>query len=77
VVTDDPEQALKPLLERRPELTLESALALPVVLAGPLEDVVARVEAQRERYGFTNLTVLEPHMEAFAPVIERLRARSA
>ncbi|TWV46044.1 LLM class F420-dependent oxidoreductase [Streptomyces misionensis] len=77
VVTDDPGQALKPLLERRPELTLESALALPIVLAGPLEDVVARVEAQRERYGFTNLTVLEPHMESFAPVIERLRARSA
>ncbi|MEU3029720.1 LLM class F420-dependent oxidoreductase [Streptomyces incarnatus] len=76
-VTDDPGAALGPVLERRPEQTLDALLALPVMLAGPLEDVVAKVRAQRERYGFTNLTVLEPQMEAFAPVIERLRAESA
>ncbi|MEW2621035.1 LLM class F420-dependent oxidoreductase [Streptomyces sp. NPDC048106] len=76
-VTDDPEPALKPLLGRHPGLTLDDALALPTILVGPLEDVVAKVEAQRERYGFTNLTVLEPQLEEFAPVIERLRARSA
>ncbi|AOR35658.1 F420-dependent oxidoreductase [Streptomyces fodineus] len=76
-VTDDPEPVLKPLLERQPQLTLDDALALPIVLAGPLEDVVARVRAQRERFGFSYLTVLEPYMEAFAPVLERLRAESA
>ncbi|GLX51037.1 LLM class F420-dependent oxidoreductase [Streptomyces hygroscopicus subsp. hygroscopicus] len=76
-VTDDPESALRPVLERRPDLTLETMPALPVMLVGPLEDVVAKVRAQRARYGFTNLTVLEPQMEAFAPVIERLRAESA
>ncbi|GAA2199217.1 LLM class F420-dependent oxidoreductase [Streptomyces bangladeshensis] len=72
-VTDDPESALKPLLERQPGVTVEQALALPIVLAGPLEDVVAKVRAQRERFGFSYLTVLEPFMEAFAPVMERLR----
>ncbi|MFG3361784.1 LLM class F420-dependent oxidoreductase [Streptomyces griseofuscus] len=76
-ITDDPDTALKAVLERQPHLTLEAALALPIVLVGPLEDVVAKIRAQRERYGFTNLTVLEPQMEAFAPVIERLRAESA
>ncbi|MFC7865199.1 MULTISPECIES: LLM class F420-dependent oxidoreductase [Streptomyces] len=76
-VTDDPDTALKSVLERQPHLTLEAALALPIMLVGPLEDVVAKIRAQRERYGFTNLTVLEPQMEAFAPVIERLRAESA
>ncbi|MGV4982110.1 LLM class F420-dependent oxidoreductase [Streptomyces sp. NRAIS4] len=76
-VTDDPEPALKPLLERQAQLTLDDALALPIVLAGPLEDVVARVRAQRERFGFSYLTVLEPYMEAFAPVMERLRSESA
>ncbi|MEV5874808.1 LLM class F420-dependent oxidoreductase [Streptomyces sp. NPDC052101] len=76
-VTDDPEPVLKPLLERQPQLTMDDVLALPIVLAGPLEDVVARVRAQRERYGFSYLTVLEPHMEAFAPVMERLREESA
>ncbi|MEV7505619.1 LLM class F420-dependent oxidoreductase [Streptomyces sp. NPDC093018] len=76
-VTDHPDTALKSVLERQPHLTLEAALALPIMLVGPLEDVVAKIRAQRERYGFTNLTVLEPQMEAFAPVIERLRAESA
>ncbi|MEV6117313.1 LLM class F420-dependent oxidoreductase [Streptomyces sp. NPDC052109] len=75
-VTDDPEPVLKPLLERQAQLTLDDALALPVVLAGPLEDVVARVRALRERFGFSYLTVLEPCMETFAPVLERLRAES-
>jgi probable F420-dependent oxidoreductase len=72
-VTDDPEVALKPLLERQPQLSLEQALDLPIVLAGPLDEVVARVRALRERFGFSYLTVLEPFMEAFAPVMERLR----
>ncbi|MEU1011351.1 LLM class F420-dependent oxidoreductase [Streptomyces sp. NPDC005890] len=76
-VTDDPEAALKPLLERRPETTVDQALALPIVLAGPLEDIVAKVRAQRERFGFSYLTVLEPFMEAFAPVMARLREESA
>ncbi|MEU6591390.1 LLM class F420-dependent oxidoreductase [Streptomyces sp. NPDC046881] len=76
-VADDPEPALAPLLERRPELTVDRALALPLVLAGPLEDVVAKVRAQRERFGFSYLTVLEPFMEAFAPVMARLREESA
>ncbi|MFD5799238.1 LLM class F420-dependent oxidoreductase [Streptomyces diastatochromogenes] len=76
-VTDDPEPVLKALLERQPQLTLDRALALPVVLAGPLEEVVARVRAQRERFGVSYLTVLEPHMEAFAPVMARLRQESA
>lgn len=76
-VTDDPEPALRPLLERQPGLTLKQAVALPIVLAGPLEEVVAKVRAQRERYGFSYLTVLEPFMEAFAPVLARLREESA
>ena len=73
-VTDDPEPALGPLLERQPGLTLDQALDLPIVLAGPLEDAVERVRALRERFGFSYLTVLEPYMEAFAPVMERLRS---
>ncbi|MGV9932570.1 LLM class F420-dependent oxidoreductase [Streptomyces olivaceoviridis] len=76
-VTDDPEPVLGPLLERRPDLTLDQVLALPLVLVGPLEEVVAKARAQRERFGFSYLTVLEPFMEAFAPVMQRLRAESA
>ncbi|MGW2638271.1 LLM class F420-dependent oxidoreductase [Streptomyces sp. NPDC001348] len=72
-VTNDPEAVLGPLLERQPQLTAEQALALPIVLVGSLKEIVARVRAQRERYGFSYLTVLEPYMEDFAAVIEELR----
>lgn len=71
-VTDDPRSALGPLLERRPELSLARALALPTVLVGTLEEVTGRVRGLRERYGFSYLTVLEPYMEAFAPVLAGL-----
>lgn len=75
VVTEDREAAVRPLLERAPQLPLEQALELPLLLVGTLEEIVAQVLAQRDRYGFTYLTVLEPYMEAFAPVIARLRGR--
>ncbi|MGW2947601.1 hypothetical protein ACWDAF_38855, partial [Streptomyces sp. NPDC001226] len=40
-----------------------------------LEEIVERVRTQRERFGFSYFTVLEPCMEAFAPVIESLRGK--
>ncbi|MEU6575704.1 TIGR03621 family F420-dependent LLM class oxidoreductase [Streptomyces sp. NPDC046805] len=72
-VTDDPQVALKPLLDRQPQLTLDQALALPVVLVGTLEENVAQVRALRERYGFSYLAVLESSMEEFAAVMAELR----
>ncbi|RSN01441.1 LLM class F420-dependent oxidoreductase [Streptomyces sp. WAC 01325] len=74
-VTQDREAVVQPLLDRVPEITLEQALALPILLIGTLEQITAQVLAQRVRYGFSYLTVLEPYMEAFAPVIERLRGK--
>jgi len=73
-ITDDPAAALGALLERRPELTLEQAVDLPVILVGALEEVVGQVRGLRERYGISYLTVLEPYMEVFAPVIAALSA---
>ncbi|MEV8547526.1 LLM class F420-dependent oxidoreductase [Streptomyces sp. NPDC051572] len=72
-VTDDPASALKPLLDRRPDLSLEYVLDLPVFLVGSLDQITAKLRALRDRYGFSYLTVLEPCMEAFAPVAEELR----
>lgn len=73
VVTDDREAVAAPFLRRIPNLTLEQALELPIVLIGTVDEIVAQVVQRRERYGFTYLTVLEGSMEAFAPVMERLR----
>ncbi|MGC9542217.1 LLM class F420-dependent oxidoreductase [Streptomyces sp. UG1] len=73
--TDDREAAVQPLLERVPYLTTEQILELPIGLIGSVAEMTAQVLAQRERYGFTYLTALEPNMEAFAPVMEQLRGR--
>jgi probable F420-dependent oxidoreductase len=75
VVTEDREAAVRPLLERVPGLTPEQALELPILLVGTLDEITAQVLAQRERYGFSYLTVLEPYMEAFAPVVAALAGR--
>ena len=72
-VTDDPGAAIQPVAVPRPHLTEQQVLELPIVLVGTLDDIVERVRAQRDRSGFSYLTVLEPNMEAFAPVIARLR----
>lgn len=75
VVTEDRAAAVAPLVERVPDATVERALELPILLVGTLEQITAQVLTQRERYGFTYLTVLEPYMEAFAPVIDELRGK--
>ncbi|MFF5307248.1 LLM class F420-dependent oxidoreductase [Streptomyces sp. NPDC013161] len=72
-VTDDPASALKPLLDRRPDLSLEQVVDLPVMLIGTLEQITAKLRALRDQHGFSYLTVLEPHLEAFAPVMAELR----
>ncbi|WP_369256355.1 LLM class F420-dependent oxidoreductase [Streptomyces sp. R35] len=73
LVTDDPGAAIQPWLPRIPHLTEQQVLELPIVLAGTLEQIVEQLRARRERYGISYLTVLEPNMETFAPVVEALR----
>ncbi|MER7348821.1 TIGR03621 family F420-dependent LLM class oxidoreductase [Streptomyces aurantiacus] len=72
-VTEDRRAAIRPSLELVPHLTEDEALDLPVILLGTARQMAEQVRAQRERYGFSYLTVLEPGMEAFGTVIEELR----
>lgn len=74
-ITEDRGAAAQPWLSHLPNLTEEQVLELPLVLVGTLEEIVDQVLAQRERYGFSYLTVLEPNMETFAKVVEALRGR--
>ncbi|MET9843100.1 LLM class F420-dependent oxidoreductase [Streptomyces ossamyceticus] len=73
--TEDRGAAVRPWLGHIPHLSEEQVLRLPLVLVGTLDEIVEQVLAQRNRYGFTYLTVLEPNMETFARVIEALRGR--
>ncbi|MGI5199768.1 LLM class F420-dependent oxidoreductase [Streptomyces sp. CA-288835] len=72
-ITEDRSAAIQEWLPHVPYLTEQQVLDLPIALLGTLDEIVDQVRAQRERYGFSYLTVLEPNMEAFGPVIEALR----
>ncbi|WP_339127980.1 TIGR03621 family F420-dependent LLM class oxidoreductase [Streptomyces sp. f51] len=74
-VTDDRSAAVRPWLPRLHGLTEREALDLPVVLIGTVEQLVDQVRDLRERHGFSYLTVLEPNLETFAPVVGALRGR--
>ncbi|GAA2108805.1 TIGR03621 family F420-dependent LLM class oxidoreductase [Actinomadura alba] len=54
--------------------TVEEALDTPLLLIGTEEQIAEQLRENRERYGFTYITVHEPFMAEFAPVIERLRS---
>ncbi|MVO88351.1 TIGR03621 family F420-dependent LLM class oxidoreductase [Streptomyces sp. p1417] len=71
-VTPDRRAAIRPSLALVPHLTEDEALDLPILLIGTVRQLAEQLRAQRERYGFSYITVLEPAMEAFGPVIEEL-----
>ncbi|MFJ4879361.1 TIGR03621 family F420-dependent LLM class oxidoreductase [Streptomyces sp. NPDC088745] len=73
VITDDRRAALREYCAFAPYLTEEEVLGLPVLAVGTVEEIAAQFRATRERYGFSYFSVLEPYMEAFAPVVEELR----
>ncbi|MFI1970823.1 F420-dependent oxidoreductase [Streptomyces cinnamoneus] len=72
-VGGDPLTKVRELMGYRTDLTDEEYLAHPALLTGSVKEIAERIRGHRERYGFTYFTILEPYMEAFAPVIEELR----
>ncbi|MFI0776463.1 LLM class F420-dependent oxidoreductase [Streptomyces sp. NPDC021212] len=73
--TDDRRAKARELQPYAPDLTEDQLLEHPALLLGAPQDMADQLRAQRERFGFSYFTVLEHHMEAFAPVIEELRDR--
>lgn len=72
-VTDDPEAGER-LRERcAPTMDAATFAALPTVAVGTAEAIAERYRALRAQHGISYLTVLQPSMEAFAPVIPLLR----
>ena len=57
------------------ETTAENYLALPFGLVGTIDEIVGDLQRRRERYGISYVTVFDEHLETFAPIVERLRAR--
>ncbi len=50
----------------------QEILDSPHVLIGPVERIVEDLLARRERWGISYITIFEPDLRAFAPVVARL-----
>ncbi|MCR6487269.1 TIGR03621 family F420-dependent LLM class oxidoreductase [Amycolatopsis sp. OK19-0408] len=59
--------------ERSAVETAEDLLDAPQLLLGTVEEIAGQLESRRERYGFSYITVFEPYLETFAPVIRELQ----
>lgn len=73
-ITDDRQAAAERIAANWP-ITPEEVLAAPGMLIGTVDEIVETLQERRERYGFSYFVILEPIMEAFAPVVARLAGR--
>lgn len=55
-----------------PNLTTELILSVPYLLIGSIEQICADLQARREQFGISYITIFERSMEALAPVVARL-----
>jgi probable F420-dependent oxidoreductase len=75
MVTDGRREAAADLAERyHGTMTAEDVLENPFLFVGTVEEMAEQIIRNRDRYGFTYYTVHEPYLDAFAPVIDRIRA---
>jgi len=75
MVTGDRREAAAGLVERyRGTMTADEVLDNPFLFVGTIEEMAEQIIRNRDRYGFTYYTVHEPYLDAFAPVIDRVRA---
>ncbi|MFF8903199.1 LLM class F420-dependent oxidoreductase [Streptomyces lydicus] len=73
LVTDDRRAAAREIAALGVGLDEGQALEAPTLLIGTVRQMAEQLRERRERYGFSYITVLDPHLEAFAPVLEELR----
>ena len=75
IVVDDRRRAAEELARRWSQLTPEEILESPFVLVGTIDQMIEDLLVRRERWGFSYFTIFEPHLNAFAPVVDHLRGR--
>ncbi len=72
-VTDDARAEVQPLTGRF-DASTDDVLASPIVLVGSVPEIVERLHARRERWGYSYYTLQQPVARAFAPVLAALAA---
>lgn len=63
------------MLAQQFKVPAEGVLTTPLVLIGPADQMVEDLEARRDRYGISYITVFDRDMEAAAPLVSRLTGR--
>ncbi|HKN53285.1 MAG TPA: TIGR03621 family F420-dependent LLM class oxidoreductase, partial [Amycolatopsis sp.] len=58
--------------EQRAARSVDELLEAPQLLLGTVDEAVAQLVERRERYGFSYVTVHEPMLETFAPIVKEL-----
>ncbi|MDG4830608.1 LLM class F420-dependent oxidoreductase [Solwaraspora sp. WMMD1047] len=72
-VTDNRRAAAEKLLKQLGMgISVQDALETPYLLIGTVDEIAEQLVANRETYGFSYITVHQPYIETFAPVIEKL-----
>ncbi|MFZ4718875.1 MAG: TIGR03621 family F420-dependent LLM class oxidoreductase [Ilumatobacteraceae bacterium] len=74
-ITDDPEALLREVVDEVPTLSLDDARHTPFIAVGTHDDIAQHLLRCRDRWGISYITVRD--IDAFAPVIERLRVVDA
>ena len=74
VITDDREAAAAEMARQLP-LSVEQILDAPSILIGSVDQISETLQERRDRFGVSNIVIVEPMMEAFAPVVAQLAGR--
>jgi alkanesulfonate monooxygenase SsuD/methylene tetrahydromethanopterin reductase-like flavin-dependent oxidoreductase (luciferase family) len=72
-VTTERHATLEMLQHLAPSLSIEERETVPGLLVGTAQQIADKIQNNRERYGFSYVTVLEHSLEAMAPIIKLLR----
>jgi probable F420-dependent oxidoreductase len=74
-VTDDRRAAAARLAaDYAPYTTVEEALESPFLLYGTEDEIARQILQNRERFGFSYISVQRPHMEVLGPIIKQVRS---
>lgn len=73
-ITNDRRAAAERIAADLP-VSADDVLDSPAVLLGTVDEIAETLHERRERFGFSYIVILEPVVEAFAPVVERLTGR--
>lgn len=71
-LTTERHATLDGLAQLAPSLSIEERAEVPGLLVGTAQQIADKLQNNRDRYGFSYITVLEHSLEEMAPIIELL-----